>query len=148
MHTVSQLLSTKQTTASTDVHSVGKGKSVLEAARVMNEYHIGSLVVTDTLGELVGIISERDILTRIVTTERSASETMVGEVMTTKVICCDPETTLAQARQIMTDRRIRHLPVIDNGMLLGMISIGDLNAARNENLTIEVKSMREYITHG
>lgn len=156
MHTVSQLLANKKHWTEGDfgtqrierVHTIPQGSSVLDAALLMNENHIGSLVVVDNFGDMVGIISERDILTRIVTTQRNPIATQVGDIMTDDVVHCDPSTTLNEVRRIMTDRHIRHIPVLDNGSLMGMISIGDLNAASNADLTIEVNAMRDYITSG
>ncbi len=155
MHSVSQLLANKKHWNEGDfgtqrierVHAIGQAASVLEAARLMNEHRIGSLVVTDPFGELVGIISERDILTRVVTAQRDPTTTQVGDVMTRNVISCCPETSLSDVRRIMTLQHIRHLPVVDDGSLVGMISIGDLNAAMNAELSIEVKAMRQYITN-
>ncbi len=154
MHSVSQLLANKKhrnedragTQRTRSVYAIGQAASVLEAARLMNEHRIGSLVVTDPFGELVGIITERDILTRVVTAQRDPTTAQVSEVMTRNVISCCPDTSLNDVRRIMTLQHIRHLPVVDHGSLVGMISIGDLNAAMNAELSIEVKAMRQYIT--
>lgn len=133
------------------VHTVPIAASVLEAARVMNEARIGAVVVLDS-GTMVGILTERDILTRVVTQQLDAATTPVSSAMTNEVIHCTPQTTLTEARHLMSDCKIRHIPVIANDLenktLVGMISIGDLNAAANADLTIEVKSMRQYITTG
>jgi CBS domain-containing protein len=154
MHTVAHLLANKKhwnehhydTNRIDRIHTVGQGESVLEAARLMNEHHVGALLVTDTFGITIGIISERDILTRVVTAELEPAITHVGDVMTRDVIHCSSSHRLVEVRQIMKESRIRHLPVIDDGDILGMVSIGDLNAATNIDLSIEVKSMRQYIT--
>jgi CBS domain-containing protein len=156
MNTVAQLLANKKhwnegdfgTNRIERVHTVSQGTTILEAAHLMNEHHVGSLVVVGTFGEMDGIISERDILTRVVTTERNPSTTLVREVMTQDVVSCEPSSTLGEVRRIMKDQHIRHLPVVDDGTLMGMISIGDLNAASNADLSIEVKAMREYISSG
>lgn len=149
MQTVSQLLEAKPTNI---VHTIGQGRSILEAAERMNLHRIGALIVTDTLGHIAGIITERDILTRVVTQQLDAATTPVSKAMTTEVIHCTPQTTLTEARHLMSDCKIRHIPVIANDLenknLVGMISIGDLNAATNADLNIEVKSMRQYIAHG
>ncbi|MBL4590443.1 MAG: CBS domain-containing protein [Phycisphaerales bacterium] len=155
MNRVSQLLTSKQNRNEQDygndrnekILTISMHTSVLKAAQTMNEHHVGSLVVTNH-NEMIGIISERDILTRIVTAERDPGATMVGEIMTREVISCDPSTQLDEVRRVMREQRIRHIPVIDQGALVGMISIGDLNAASNADLSIEVKAMREYITNG
>ncbi len=161
MITVAQLLNDKHRRASHDaggrrsgpVYTIGEGDSVLGAARLMNEYRIGALIVTDTLGRTAGIITERDILTRVVSAQLDPAATAVSKVMTAEIITCSPQTHLDEARQMMTDRKIRHIPVIDTGAssrgsLAGMISIGDLNAAVNADLSIEVESMRQYIIAG
>ncbi len=156
MHTVSQLLNNKEHWNENDsiqqrierVHTITQCTTVLDAATMMNEHRVGALIVKDTFGDIVGIISERDILTRVVAAEKSPSSTTVDDVMTKQLISCKLDTTLAQARQLMTQQRIRHVPVIDSGVLEGMISIGDLNAAANNDLNIEGKAMRDYIANG
>jgi len=156
MNTVSHLIANKRHWNEGDhgthrierVLTVSQGASVLDSALLMNQHRVGSLIVVDTFSEVVGIITERDILTQIVAAQRNPIGTRVGDIMTHDVMHCDPTNTLNEVRKIMTDRRIRHLPVIDNGALVGMISIGDLNAASNADLTIEVNAMREYITNG
>ena len=120
---------------------------VPDAAVVMNEHKIGSLVVLSG-GQLVGIITERDILQRVVVPRLDAGTTSVADVMTTEVACCQPHTTLDEARGVMKNRRIRHLPVLDEQhRLCGMVSIGDLNAwdAHDHEVTIHI--LEEYI-HG
>ena len=163
MNTVAQLLANKQHWNEGDhgsnriehIQTIPQAATVLDAANAMNNHRIGSLIVVDTLGAIAGIITERDILTRVVTQQLDPAQTDVSKVMTTKVIHCTPDTTLTEARHLMTDCKIRHIPVIDQSVpkhsaqknpLVGMISIGDLNAAANADLTIEVKSMRQYIT--
>ncbi|HEX4592024.1 MAG TPA: CBS domain-containing protein, partial [Gemmataceae bacterium] len=97
-------------------------------------------------GRLVGIITERDLLQRVVSQRRDPATSPVGEVMSAEVACCRPETTVDEARSVMKNRRIRHLPVLDGDeQLLGLISIGDLNAylARDQEVTIHI--LHEYI---
>ncbi len=156
MRTVSQLLTNKKNWTDGDfgthrierVQTIPQGVSILEGARKMNEHHVGSLVVLDTFDRMIGIISERDILTRVVADQRDPVSTLIQDVMTRDVVSCDAQTPLTQVRSIMSEQRIRHIPVLEDGALVGMISIGDLNAACNADLNIEVKSMREYITQG
>jgi CBS domain-containing protein len=127
------------------VLSIGPEASVLDAALLMNEHKIGSLLVMSG-GQLIGIITERDILHRVVVTRRDPGVTPVLDVMTTEVICCQPHTPLEEARGVLKNRRIRHLPVVDEGtQLCGLISIGDLNAheAHDHEQTIHV--LHEYI---
>lgn len=155
MQTISQLLAKKKDWQPGDhnrvehVQTIVLGETILDAANAMNQHRIGSLVVVDTLGKVAGIITERDILTRVVTARLDPATTQVSKAMTTNVISCTPETSLTEARHLMSDCKIRHIPVVDDDKnLVGLVSIGDLNAAANADLTIEVKAMRQYITTG
>src|SRR5581483_5050016 len=94
------------------VWTLGPKATVLQAALAMNEHRVGSLVVVDD-GRVVGILTERDILVRVVAGRRDPASTAVADVMTAEVVCCSPDTTLDEARGAMRDRRIRHLPVAD-----------------------------------
>jgi CBS domain-containing protein len=129
------------------VHSVHPDTAVLDAAQLMNEHKIGALLVMDE-DRIVGMFTERDILRRIVAEERPPARTLVGEVMTEEVACCTLHTKLEEARAAMKNRRIRHLPVVDDdGRLLGMISIGDLNAYEAHDHEFTIHILEEYI-HG
>jgi CBS domain-containing protein len=141
MATVQDILAVK----GPQVLSIGAEASVLDAALMMNEHQVGSLVVMSG-GEVLGIITERDIVQRLVLARRDPSQTPVQEVMTLEVPCCQPHTTLEEARGVLKNRRIRHLPVIDDTkQLCGLISIGDLNAheAHDHEWTIHI--LQEYI---
>lgn len=130
------------------VVAVDPTATVLEAANVMNAHQIGSVVVCE--GErLVGIFTERDILRRIVAKQREPSATRVGEVMTSTVACCSPRTRLEEIRALMRERRIRHVPVVDDkdDRVIGMISIGDLNQAEHEQQEETIRYMEAYIYH-
>ena len=140
MRTVRDILARK----GPDVAAVSKDASVLDAARIMNERRIGALVVT-TGDQVVGIFTERDVLNRVVAAQRSANTTRVGEVMTSPCACCKPETALEECRDVMTEKKIRHLPVVDAGRLCGMISIGDLMAAEAHNRQTTIEYMHEYL---
>ena len=110
------------------VFTIGPEATVLEAAFVMNEHKIGALVVTDA-GRVVGMFSERDVLRRVVAEQHEPARTRVADVMTPDVVCCTMATSIDEARSAMKNRRIRHLPVVDDEhRLQGLISIGDLNA--------------------
>lgn len=127
-----------------DVATVDRKASVLDAATVMNERKIGAVVVTDGK-HVVGIFTERDILNRVVAKERSARDTLVGDVMTAPMACCRRDTLLAECRTIMTTKRIRHLPVVEDGRLHGIISSGDIlaNEVAGQQTTIEY--LHEYL---
>ncbi len=106
---------------------------------------IGALVVTES-GRIVGMFTERDVLRRIVAEQRNPSNTAIADVMTAEVLCCTPQTLLEEARTVMMQRRIRHLPVAtDDGGLLGMISIGDLNAYHQASQDQTIFMMTEYL---
>lgn len=109
------------------VWTIGPDATVFQAVLLMNERKVGTLLVLDA-GQIVGMFSERDLLQRVVAQERDPSSTTVGEVMTGEVVCCSLETSVEEARGAMRDRRIRHLPVVVENRLEGMVSIGDLNA--------------------
>jgi CBS domain-containing protein len=127
------------------VVSIGPGATVLEAALLMNEHKIGSLVVIEG-GRVVGMFTERDVLRRVVGEQREPGKTPVGEVMTTEVICCTPETTIQEARGAMKNRRVRHLPLVDaDHHLQGLISIGDLNAYETSDHEQTIYLLQEYI---
>jgi len=113
--------------------------TVQEAASKMKTEHIGSLLVLGQNGEMLGIFTERDVLHRVVAQRRDPAATRIAEVMTQRVACCKPTTTLEECRTVMTDNRIRHLPVVDEGALVGMVSSGDILAQelRSQQSTIE-----------
>jgi CBS domain-containing protein len=129
------------------VWSIAAQPTVLEAARFMAEHKVGALIVLD--GErIVGMFSERDVLSRVVAAGVDPARTTVGEVMTTEVACCTPDTSIEEARGAMKNRRIRHLPVVDGEeRLLGVISIGDLNAFQVAHQEQTIFLMHEYL-HG
>ena len=150
MHIVSQLLGAKRRWSGGEkgVETILGDRSVLDAARKMNEARIGSLVVTDRRDRVAGIITERDMLTRVIAAGRDPSATPVEAVMTREVYVCGPGETLDGLRREMRSRRIRHVPVLEGDRLAGLVSIGDLNAAEHEDLEITIRVMEEYITHG
>ena len=127
------------------VCTTGPGATVLQATLIMAEHQVGSLLVLE--GERVaGIISERDVLLRVVAEQRDPARTTVGEVMTTEVSACHPDTPLEDARAAMKNRRIRHLPVADgDSRLLGLVSIGDLNAHQTTSQEQTIHMMHEYL---
>ena len=127
------------------VYSTSPESTVLDAVGRMNEHKIGALVVMDG-EEVVGMFTERDVLRRVVGQERSPSATTVGEVMTSEVVCCKPDADLDDVATIMTNRRVRHVPVCDgNGQLVGMVSMGDVNAHNASNQQSTIHFLNEYI---
>jgi CBS domain-containing protein len=142
MTTVSDILAKKGTA----VASIGRDSTVLDAAHAMNERRIGALVVTEG-DSVVGIFTERDVLTRVVAPQRDPATTRVAEVMTASVACCRPDTRLEECRTVMTDRRIRHLPVVDEGRLVGIITSGDVLASEMAAKNETIEYLHAYV-HG
>lgn len=140
MTVLSQLLGTKGHA----VFSVAPGASVLDAIRQMAERHIGALLVIDD-GRLEGIVSERDYARKVILKGRSSQSTAVREIMTAPVITIGPDDTVDAAMRLMTERRIRHLPVLRGGKLIGVVSIGDLVRAVIDDQAREIESLQAYI---
>lgn len=124
--------------------------TVLEAAQLMNTHRIGCVVVTNSpdSGHIVGILTERDILTRLVAEEREPRGTLVRDIMTPQVLTCEHCTDSQELRALMQCNRVRHVPVLDGGQLSGLVSIGDVNALEAEGLSATIVAMEEYITRG
>ena len=119
--------------------------SVLEAARQMIEANVGSMLVT-VEGEITGIVTERDYLRRVVLEEKSSRETSVQEIMTSPLIVVTPETTVEECMSIITERRIRHLPVADEGgEVVGLVSIGDVVKFNSTQQTAQIRYLTDYI---
>jgi CBS domain-containing protein len=141
MATVRDILSRK----GTEVVSVPPTATVLEAARRMNERSIGGVAVLAD-GVLAGIFTERDVLRRVVVPGRPPGGTTVAEVMTTPVTTCTSNTRIEECAELMTSRRIRHLPVVDDGVVGGIVTIGDLLAfqVRDQQATIQYMNNLVY----
>lgn len=132
---------------SPDVAVTGEDATVMEAATMMNELRIGALVVVRE-DKVVGIFTERDILNRVVAKKRDPSQTPVKEVMTSPVASCQPGTSLAEIRGVMTEKRIRHLPIVQDNRLVGMLSIGDILASENREQQQTIQFLHEYLYTG
>lgn len=129
---------------SADVESIDREATALDAARQMNQCRIGSLVVTD--GELVvGIVTERDILRRVVAAERDPVSITVHAIMSAPVACCRLETDLEECRTVMAERRIRRLPVVEEGVLKGIVTAGDLLAFELTSRDATIEYLNEYL---
>ena len=124
------------------VYSIAPGVSVYDALRLMADRNIGALLVVEE-GKIVGILSERDYARKVVLMDRSSKQTAVREVMTSSVMYARPDQTNEECMALMTDNRLRHLPVIDNGRLLGLVSIGDLV----KDIISEQKFIIEQLQH-
>ena len=108
-----------------DVLKIEVEASVFEAVQLMVEMNVGSLLVTEG-GEITGIVTERDYLRRVTLEGRAERQTAVREIMSSPLIVASPETTVDECMALMTDRRIRHVPVVEDGRVVGLVSIGDL----------------------
>lgn len=127
------------------VHCIDPMSTVLAATQRMNAERIGALVVTEK-GRVAGMFTERDVLRRVVAEQRDPAKVLVRDVMTTPVACCEPEMSIDDARGVMKNRRIRHLPVVtQEGELLGLISIGDLNAYDVSGQQTTIHLLHEYL---
>jgi CBS domain-containing protein len=128
-----------------DVLQIDGGATVFEAITKMVDANVGSLLVTED-GEIVGIMTERDYLRRVTLQGRTDKETAVREIMSSPLVVATPETSIDECMAMMTDRRIRHLPVVDGGEVVGVISIGDLVKFTSKQQAFEIKYLTDYIT--
>ena len=140
MGTVKNLLQKKGTI----VHSVTPDSSVYDALEVLESKNLGALVVVQD-GTLIGIFTERDYARKVVLKGRSSKDTCVGDIMTDRPIYVTPENTIDDCMQIMSDKYIRHLPVVDKGTLLGVISIGDVVKYVIEEKNFIIENLEHYI---
>jgi CBS domain-containing protein len=140
MQTVRHLLEGKERA----VHAVDPQAPVLEAIRLMAQHHVGALLVMHD-GETVGIISERDYARKVILLGRSSADTPVREIMSSPVITVTLMNTLDECMRLVTQRRVRHLPVVDEGRVIGMVSIGDLVKAVIEEQQHTIEQLESYI---
>ena len=125
--------------------SIAEDASVLDAITLMADHAVGSLLVMD--GEVLkGIVTERDYARKVIVKGRSSSTTQVGEIMTSKVLTATVRQTVTDCMTIMTEHKIRHLPVVDDGQVIGMISIGDLVQAIIAHQKEEIQHLEQYIS--
>ena len=140
MRTVRHLLESK----APEVFAIGPDQPVLDAIKLMADKRIGAVLVMQA-GRLVGILSERDYARKIVLQGRSSATTPVRDIMTTDVISVGLADTADHCMQLVTNRRIRHLPVLDGEAVLGVVSIGDLVKAVIEDQQVEIEQLQRYI---
>jgi CBS domain-containing protein len=143
MTTIRQILVQKP-----DVYSVDPDATVLDALNLLGEKNVGALLVMKGGQELVGIFSERDYARRMILQGRTSRETPVREVMTSNVFVITPDTTSGECMMHMTDRHIRHLPVVEAGRVVGVISIGDIVRAVMEDMRFTIRQLESYIRSG
>ena len=143
MNSLTEILEEK----GSDVFEIDGGSSVFEAARRMVELNVGSLLVRDG-GDIAGIVTERDYLRSVAREGSTDGESPVREIMSTRLVVVSPETTVDECMALMTDRRIRHLPVAEEGKVVGMVSIGDLVKFKSRQQSFEIQYLTDYITAG
>ncbi|MGZ6954944.1 MAG: CBS domain-containing protein [Acidimicrobiia bacterium] len=131
-----------------DVHTIGPDATVADVSAELRTREVGALVVSTDGHVVAGIVSERDVVRRLADVGAAALTESVTEVMTADVVTCAPADTTEQLMEVVTTRRIRHLPVVDDGRLVGLVSIGDVVAARVRELEDEASQLRDYITAG
>ncbi|MDX1568897.1 MAG: CBS domain-containing protein [Xanthomonadales bacterium] len=143
MHSVAQILDEK----GRDIWSIGPDDQVYDAIKLMAEKGVGALLVTDG-PRLAGVVSERDYARKVILQGRSSKSTPVRDIMSTNVITVNSHKTLDQCLAIMTEKRIRHLPVVEDGQILGVLSIGDLVKRKIADQEHLIESLEQYITQG
>ena len=140
MRNVRQLLEAK----APEIFAIGPDAPVIDAIRLMADKRIGAVLVMDG-GRLAGILSERDYARKVVLQGRSSSDTAVREIMTAQVVTVRPEDTADRCMQLVTDRRIRHLPVVADGHVVGVVSIGDLVKETISEQAFLIQQLEQYI---
>jgi CBS domain-containing protein len=140
MLTVQQLLNSK----SLELYQVGPRESVLRAIEIMATKHVGALVVMDK-GALLGVISERDYARKVVLMNRASHDTPVADIMSAPAITVTPDDSVRHCMELMTNKRIRHLPVVKDARVVGILSIGDLVKAVIEDQSAQIAELQKYI---
>jgi len=131
--------------ANHEVATTVASQTVGEAAKLLSKWRIGAVLVLNDKQELVGILSERDIVRGMSLHGGAIQDLTVGDLMTKNVVTCSTSDTLEALMSTMTNNRIRHLPVLENGKLAGIVTIGDVVKARLDETTMQVDSLREYV---
>jgi CBS domain-containing protein len=124
--------------------SIAPSMSVFEALQKMAEFDVGALVILDE-GRLVGIFSERDYARKLILHGKSSKETRVEEIMTTRVVCIGPDRSAEECMALMTDKRVRHLPVLEDKKVVAVISIGDVVREMIDDQKHTIEQLEQYI---
>jgi CBS domain-containing protein len=143
MPIVRQLLARKGNT----VRHIGPDATVLEALQRMAQYDVGALVVLDE-GDVVGVVSERDYARKVILKGKHSKDTRVREIMDDKPVCIRSTHSIDHCMQLMTEKRTRHLPVVENGQIAGIISIGDVVKAIIADREMTIEELQQYIQGG
>ena len=128
------------------VVTVSPDSTIFEALSIMKVESIGAVVVVDDTGDIAGVLSERDYARKVVLVGKSSKDTAVSEIMTTKVVVIRPDNTVEEAMALMSEKRCRHLPVLEDGRLCGIISIGDVVRAVIQDKEILINQLEQYIS--
>lgn len=144
MATVRQMLDKK----GHEVYTVAPDVTVFEALKKMAEHNVGALPVVDASGRIVGLFSERDYARKVILRGKASKDIPVSEIMSTHVLYVTPETTAWQCMALMTDKRVRHLPVLEDGRLVGFISIGDVVKSIMDEQKFHIEQLERYIQSG
>ena len=142
MSTISEILRHK----GSDVWSIQPDASILQAIEKMAQKEVGALLVMES-DRLAGIITERDYARRVALEGRSSRDSQVRDIMSTRVLCARPEQTVQECMALMSDKRARHLPVVDHKKVIGLVSIGDLVKNIINEQQHEIESLQYYINH-
>jgi len=142
MQTIAEILRDK----GSEVWSVRPDEVILDALKIMAEKGVGALLVMDN-DKLVGIISERDYARKVALEGRSSRESKVSEIMSHRVLCARPDQTVQECMALMSDKRSRHLPILDHKEIIGIVSIGDLVKSIIADQQFEIENLQYYITH-
>ncbi len=141
MATIGQLLENK----GKDVATIDKNASVYDAIKMMSDKNIGSVIVKCD-NKICGIVTERHYAREVFLKGRSSSDTAVGDIMSTRVVCAWPEQTVHEAMAVMTEKKVRHLPVLDHKELIGIVSIGDLVKRTIKDQKFIIEQLEHYIS--
>lgn len=142
MHTAADILRDK----GNDVWSVSPDDTILDAIKTMANHEVGALLVLDH-DKLTGIVTERDYARKVALEGRSSKDALVRDIMSTRVLCARPDQTVQECMALMSDKRSRHLPVVDHKKVIGIISIGDLVKMIIAEQKFEIEALQYYITH-
>jgi CBS domain-containing protein len=141
MNFVAEILKTK----GHDVWTVSPDSTVYDALQMMADKNVGALMVLES-DKLVGVFSERDYARKVILKGKASKDTPVSDIMSTEPVCVRPDQTIAACMDLMTNKRIRHLPVLDEGRLVGLISIGDVVKAIISEQEFAIQQLEHYIT--
>ena len=141
---IAQILSAKGAV----VHAIAGDASLADAAKELTDKRVGCVIVVNADGDILGVLSERDIVREVALRGAACLNDRVATAMSSTVITADPEESIDDGLARMTDRRIRHLPVLQDGRLIGLVSIGDLVKRKIEEVEVEAASLRAYIASG